>query len=410
MLYLCTRKGSSILEEIDMIGIFNDNFPPILDGVALTAQNYAYWLHAKGNDVSVITPYAPHSKQVLEAAPYPIYRFPSVPIPFRPPYRYGLPYGSLHFWRQWQQMKFDIVHAHCPFTTAELALKASRKQQIPIVATFHSKYRQDFEHNLKSKIVVDWLLNNVIRFYEQVDEVWIPQAAVEPTIREYGFKGHLEVVENGNDFSTPIEQMEAMRAEMREELGLLPEETMLLFVGQHIWEKNIGFILDSLALIKDRPFHFFMVGTGYAVREIRHRIKELGLLDHITMLGNIHDRERLKRIDAAADLFLFPSLYDNAPLVVREAAAMHTPALMLQESTAAEVIEADVNGFLTANDKNEYAQRISYLIDHPELIRQVGDKASTTISRSWENVIEEVMLRYRDIRQTYKIKHGLMTK
>jgi glycosyltransferase involved in cell wall biosynthesis len=312
--------------------------------------------------------------------------------------------------QQWRRMQFEIVHAHCPFITAELALKSARKQQIPLVATFHSKYRQDFEHNLKSKAVVNWLLGNVIRFYEQADEVWIPQAAVEPTIREYGFKGHVEVVENGNDFSTPKEQMEAMRKEMREELGLLPNETMLLFVGQHIWEKNIGFILDSLALIKDMPFHFFMVGTGYAVREIRHKIKDLGLLDHVTMLGNIHDRERLKRVDAAADLFLFPSLYDNAPLVVREAAAMQTPALMLRESTAAEVIEADVNGFLTPNDVNAYAKQIAYLMEHPDILRRVGEKASTTISRSWENVIEEVVLRYRDIQQSYKIKHGLITK
>ena len=103
-----------------------------------------------------------------------------------------------------------------------------------------------------------------------------------------------------------------------------------------------------------------MVGTGYAVREIRHKIGQLGLQDRVTMLGNIHDRERLKKIDAAADLFLFPSLYDNAPLVVREAAAMHTPALMLQEATAAEVIKPDVNGFLTPNDLRHHRPLTNY--------------------------------------------------
>ena len=391
-----------------MIGIFNDNFPPILDGVALTAQNYAYWLHEKGHDVAVVTPYAPHSRDVIDAAKYPIYRYTSIPIPFRPPYRLGLPYIAPKFWHQWKQMHFELVHAHCPFTTGDLALRAHRQQNIPLIATFHSKYRQDFEHNVKNDKVVDWMVKKIIRFFELADEVWIPQAAVEPTLREYGFKGHVEVVENGNDFYTPSAQIEAMRTEMREELGLLPEDTMLLFVGQHIWEKNIGFILDSLALIKEMPFHLFMVGTGYAVREIRHKVKQLDLQDHVTLLGNIHDRERLKRIDAAADLFLFPSLYDNAPLVVREAAAMHTPALMLQESTAAEVITADVNGFLTPNDVRAYANQISYLMEHPEILKRVGDKASKTISRSWENVIEEVVLRYRDIQESYKLKHGII--
>lgn len=389
-----------------MFGIFNDNFPPIMDGVGMTAQNYAYWLHEKGYEVSVVTPYAPKSEHIIKAAKYPIYRYPSIPIPFRPPYRLGLPYIAPRFLYHWHRMDFELIHAHCPFTTGDLAVQATRRQQIPLVATFHSKYRQDFEHNVPSKKVVDWMVKKIIRFFEMADEVWIPQAAVEPTLREYGFTGHVEVVENGNDFYTPKAQIDAMRKEMRDELGLLPEDTMLLFVGQHIWEKNIGFILDALSLIKDKPFQLYMVGTGYAVREIRHKISALGLQDHITLLGNIHDRERLKRIDAAADLFLFPSLYDNAPLVVREAAAMHTPALMLQESTAAEVINADVNGFLTPNDIHAYAKQITYLIEHPDILQKVGDKASTTISRSWENVIEEVILRYRDIQQSYKFKHG----
>lgn len=389
-----------------MIGLFNDNFPPVLDGVALTVQNYAYWLHEKGHDVSVITPYAPGSGQIIKQAPYPVYRFTSIPIPFRPPYRFGLPYFSPIFLQEWRNMRFDLVHAHCPFTTADLARSAAKSQHIPLVATFHSKYRQDFEHNVPNKDVVDMMVKRVIRFYEKADEVWIPQAAVEPTLREYGYKGAVTVVENGNDFSTPVEEIEALRNDMREELGLLPNETMLLFVGQHIWEKNIGFILDALALIKDKPFHLYMVGTGYAVHDIRDKIKELGLSQNVTMLGNIHDRERLKAIDAAADLFLFPSLYDNAPLVVREAAAMHTPSLMLQESTAAEVIQPDINGFLTANDKHAYAARICHLMEHPELLQAAGKKASNTIARSWEDVIDEVILRYRDIQESYKIKHG----
>lgn len=391
-----------------MIGIFNDNFPPVLDGVAITAQNYAYWLKEMGHDVSVVTPYAPNMQEVMSAATYPIYRYVSVPIPFRPPYRYGLPFLDIPFMRQWKQMNFELVHAHCPFTTGRLARQITKQQQIPLVATFHSKYRQDFEHNVQCKPIVDWMVRHIIRFYEQADEVWIPQAAVEPTLREYGFKGHVEVVENGNDFYTPNDHIDEMRAEMRAELGVAPDETMLLFVGQHIWEKNIGFILDSLALIKDKPFNLFMVGTGYAVREIRAKVKELQLQDKVTLLGNIHDRERLKRIDAAADLFLFPSLYDNAPLVVREAAAMHTPAMLIQNSTAAEIIDNDVNGFLTPNDVQMYADRIVYLMEHPEVLKRVGKKASTTISRSWENVIEEVILRYRDIQNSYKIKRGII--
>lgn len=389
-----------------MIGLFNDNFPPVLDGVALTVQNYAYWLHTKGHDVSVITPYAPGAGEVLKATPYPVYRYTSLPIPFRHPYRFGMPYFSPIFLQKWQNMQFDLVHAHCPFTTGALARSAAKTQGIPMVATFHSKYRQDFEHNIPNKDIVDMMIKRLVRFYEKADEVWIPLPAVEETLREYGYQGAVTVVENGNDFSTPKEQIAAMRQQMREELGVLPDETMLLFVGQHTWEKNIGFILDSLALIKDKPFHLFMVGTGYAVREIRLKIMMLGLSDKVTLLGNILDRERLKRIDAAADLFLFPSLYDTCGLVVREAAAMHTPSLMLEGSTAATAILNDINGFLTPQDTQAYAQRIVDLMNHPEVAIQVGHKASTTLARSWEDVINEIILRYQDIQSSYKLKHG----
>lgn len=389
-----------------MIGIFNDNFPPVLDGVGITAQNYAYWLKETGHDVSVITPYAPNMQEVMSSATYPIYRYVSVPIPFRAPYRYGLPFLDFRFMHQWRQMNFDLVHAHCPFTTGSLAYKISRRQQIPLVATFHSKYRQDFEHNVRCKPIVDWMVKHIIRFYEQADEVWIPLPAVEETLREYGYKGHVEVVENGNDFYASKAQVAVMRGAMREELGILPEEMMLLYVGQHTWEKNISFILESLAQIKDKPFHFFMVGTGYAVHAIRALIVRLGLSHRVTLLGCIHDRERLKRIYAAADLFLFPSLYDTCGLVVRESAAMHTPSVLLRESTAATAIADGENGFLTHNDPTDFAEQITYLMNHPEEMRRVGDRASKTISRSWESVIEEVALRYRDLKASYRFKQG----
>jgi glycosyltransferase involved in cell wall biosynthesis len=384
-----------------MIGIFNDNFPPILDGVAVAAQNYAYWLHQKGHGSCVITPYAPGAEEVIDAAPYPIYRYPSVPIPMRNPYRLEVPQIALNFKRNLKDVQFDLVHAHCPFTSGILARRIAHRQNIPLVATFHSKYRQDFERAVPSKKLVDAEIKRIIKFYEQAYEVWIPQAAVEPTLREYGYKGHVEVVENGNDFATPRGEIASMRAFMRSQLKLDPKETMCLFVGQHIWEKGIDFMLQSLALIKHLPFKLYMIGTGYAVKDIHSLVAQLGLTDRVQMVGMVEDRQLLKRYFAAADLFLFPSLYDNAPLVVREAAAMHTPSLLLAESTAAEVIKDGHNGFLSIRDTQNYATTLQHLIEHPETIAKVGDTASKSIARSWEDVMDEVILRYADIRKRF---------
>lgn len=376
-----------------MIGLFNDCFPPIMDGVSLTTQNYAYWLHKKAGNICVVTPKSPDA---VDDEEYPIYRYSSVPIPMRKPYRLGFPRIDWPFHERIRKLSFDLVHAHCPFSSGGLAMKIAREQHIPIVATFHSKYRADFERAIPSRLVVDYLIRKVIRFYEAADEVWIPQAAVEETLREYGYRGPVEVVDNGNDFAGE-QAVDTIREEARRALGIRPGEPVFLFVGQHIWEKNLAFLLDALARLGDVPFRMYFIGSGYAAADLRQRATLLGLEDKVTFVGTIVDRNVLKRYYAAADLFLFPSLYDNAPLVVREAAALHTPSVLLRNSTASEIISDSVNGFLSEGSVEAYAARLREVLQAPLLMKHAGEEASRTIARSWQNVAEEVYDRYTNL-------------
>ena len=159
-------------------------------------------------------------------------------------------------------------------------MRIAHNQHIPIVATFHSKYRDDFKRVIPNKTLLSLLVRKVIRFYEAADEVWIPQAAVEETIREYGYKGKVEIVDNGTEFSGS-ENVQSIKTDMRKELGISKNELMFLFVGQHIREKNPGLIIDSLSLIKEKPFRMFFIGSGYAEDELHQQVKRLGLENKI---------------------------------------------------------------------------------------------------------------------------------
>lgn len=384
------------------IGIFNDSFPPIMDGVAMVTLNYARWLKERGEDVRVIAPYVPESEAFVEKLNFPVMQYTSIPVVVRKPYRAGMPHWDQSFIKAFRQQEFDIVHTHCPFSSAQMALEAAKKQRIPFVASFHTKYREDFLRATHSGVIADMMVRKIIRLYENADEVWIPQAAVEETLREYGYKGKVTVVDNGNDFVTPVDQIAVLRKEMRKELGVKDNELMFLYVGQHIWEKNWGLMVDALAQIKDLPFRFFTCGSGYAMDDIKAKIAEYGYSDKVTFLGVEKNRERLKKIDAAADLFLFPSLYDTSPLTIREAAAVHTPSVMIGGSTTAEVITGGKNGFLTENTADSYAATLRKLIENPELIQPVAQNAAATLTRSWEDVIDEVRGRYKEIIQSYK--------
>jgi glycosyltransferase involved in cell wall biosynthesis len=348
-------------------------------------------MHQKGHDVRVITPKAPNFDNTYT---FPVYRYSSVPIIGREPYRLGIPDFDFNFKSELNKIRFSLVHAHCPFSSGKLALNIARKQQVPMIATFHSKFRDDFEHSLKNKYLAQQMTREVIRFFEKADEVWIPQASVEDTIREYGFKGRLEVVDNGNDFSSSL-PIDSLRQSTRTQLNIQDGELMFLFVGQHIREKNPHLILETLSLIRNLPFRMYFIGTGYAREELMQLCDNLNLSDKVRFEGVITDRDRLKSYYAAADLFLFPSLYDNAPLVVREAAAMHTPSVLVRNSTAAAHVFDNYNGFLIENSAVDFATKLRSLFANKALINSTGKTASETLARSWESITEEVLDRYK---------------
>ena len=105
---------------------------------------------------------------------------------------------------------------------------------------------------------------------------------------------------------------------------------------------------------------------------------------------------------AASDLFLFPSFYDNAPLVVREAAAMGTPSVLVEGSTASEVVVDKVNGFLTLSDPATFANEVEMIAKDRKLLREVANGARNSLVRSWEDVVGEVADRYEVIIRNYK--------
>ena len=377
--------------EYKTIGLFNDSYPPIFDGVSIATQNYARHFFNKKNSVCVITPKVPKN---IETDEFPVVRYTSLPLFFRKPYRIGIPELDFDIKSTLDNIPFKIVHAHSPFSSGKLALRIARKRNIPIVATFHSKYRDDFERSVKNKKIANWMVKDVIHFYNQVDEVWIPQAAVEETMREYGYKGKVVVVENGNDYATS-ENLEMARKQAKNKLQINENEFTFLFVGQHIWEKNTRLIVESLALLKDFPFKMFFVGTGYAANDLKQLVNDLDLSSKVKFTGVIRDREELKQYYLASDLFLFPSIYDNAPLVVREAAALQTPSILTKHSTASEIITDNFNGFLTENNPKALAAKISDLTQNTLLLSKAGLNARQTIARSWEDVAEEVLDRYQ---------------
>lgn len=370
---------------------FIDVFFPTVDGVVRTVDAYAQRLNARDRCVVICPGQGTAHRQ---GNGYEVFRVPSVPLPGSA-FRLALPGLSRSLKHYLHNEPFSVFHAHSPFTMGHFALRMGHRLGISVVATFHSKYYDDVLQITGSRFLAKAVVRYIVRFYEKVDEVWACSAGAAETLRGYGYRGEIRVMENGVD-SREEQQLKEGKPLAQARFSLPPDKNILLFVGQQIWQKNLKLVLDSLFLLKENnpDYLLLVVGCGYHEQEIRDYAKEMGLNHCIRFLGKICDRKLLMGLYGSADLLFFPSRYDNAPLVLREAALAKLPALVLDGSNAAEGILDGVNGFTGPEDAFLMAEKIEFIFNASPL-RQIGAEARRTIPRDWDDILQEVEEAYR---------------
>ncbi len=372
------------------IGEFSDTFLPVVDGVGRVVQAYAETLSAMGHQVTVVAPM--YDTGARGGLPYELLDFIATPLPGMKQYRLGEAMLDAHYRKRIRMVELDIVHAHSPFTAGSEALRLASVRKIPLVATFHSKYYDDFLKATKSESVAKMMTKFVVNFYNRCDEVWAVGNNTADVLRSYGFKGEVQVMPNGATLRT-VNPSDVEEVTRRFSLG---DEPMVLFVGQMDWKKNILTVLEACAELKKqgKKFRLLLAGQGIDLHAIEQKLHELNIQDIAQTLGHITDTSLLDGLYARAAVFAFPSLYDAAPMVVREAAVMGTPSVMVRGSTAAEVIRDGENGYLCENDPKDLARVIRGIMEDPAAAGRVGENARDTIPVPWSRVLETAAERY----------------
>jgi len=372
------------------IGQFSDTFLPVVDGVGRVVQAYAETLSAMGHQVTVVAPM--YDTGFQGGFPFELVDFIGTSVPGMKQYRVGEAMLDAHYRRRIRMIELDIVHAHSPFTAGSEALRLAAVRKLPLVATFHSKYYDDFLKATKSESVAKMMTKFVVNFYDRCDEVWAVGKNTADVLRSYGYNGEIQVMPNGATLRT-VRPSDIEEATRRFSLG---EDPVVLFVGQMDWKKNILTVLEACAELKKqgRRFKLVLAGQGIDLHGIHSKLEELHIEDRAQMLGHITDTSLLDGLYARASVFAFPSLYDAAPMVVREAAVMGTPAVMVRGSTAAEIIRDGENGFLCENDPGDLARVIGGILDDPAKRDRVGQAARETIPVPWSKVLEKAVERY----------------
>ncbi|MCQ2771490.1 MAG: glycosyltransferase, partial [Clostridia bacterium] len=384
---------------------FLDVYFPIVDGVVRTVHNYATLMN-KDCFSCVIVP--DMKSDYVDDFPYRVLRAKSAKSPISeytvssPGYLFNHKISHVL-----QENDVKILHMHSPFTMGLYALNVGHILHMPVVATFHSKYYDDVYQVTKSKLLAKTTSEYIVDVYNKCDSVWTCSDGTANTLRSYGYKGDIFVINNGTDCEYPSNP-EVLKQNAIERFKIDTTKPVILFVGHQIWQKNIKVNLDTAKILMERGFDFQMIfaGTGYAEKEIKKYAEEIGVLDKcVKFVGMISDREVLKGLELASDLMFFVSVYDNAPLVVREAASLKLPALLAKGSNAAEVVTDGINGFAEEVDPEKLASRIVSILSDKEKLKSIGEQSSNTIGIHWNKIVPIVGEKYNEIIEKYNFKH-----
>ena len=205
-----------------------------------------------------------------------------------------------------------------------------------------------------------------------------------------GYHGEIVVMPNGTD---PYTLTDAQRSDALGRFNIRDGVPVFIFAGQQNFKKNPDLVLQACAILKKngRPFQLIMVGGGPDASKLHALAQTLGIAEDVLFTGFQSERHVVMALYERADLMVFPSLYDNAPMVVREAAVMGTPALLIAGSCSAEGITHGQNGYLCEDKPAKIAEGITQALPTAQT---AGQEAKHTIPIPWDELILTVEARY----------------
>lgn len=370
-----------------------DTYFPVFDGVVNVMDKYARGLAGTMNVLVLV----PGFKRTVSMHDYPVLAVRSA-YSQRLKYQVALPAFDFRYRRFLKKLRIDIIHCHSPFFLGRVALKLHKKRKIPMVCTFHSQYKQDFVRYVGDNFLSRFLLRFIMKTFNGADEVWTTDAAVGEVVRSYGYAGKLRYLPHATVLLAP-ENYEEERRAAREKMQIPPEKPVFLFVGRQVLQKNILFLAEAIGEMKRLGLDFTMIfaGDGPDHAKLEKKLKEENVTDRVIFTGHISDHVLLCAYYAAADLLLFPSMYDTFGLVKTEAASRRTPTVFAEGSVVARSAKNGVNGYVLPFEPKAFAEGVIRIIRDREGVRKVGENAFRDLYNTWQSVIARIQTYYDEL-------------
>ena len=258
----------------------------------------------------------------------------------------------------------DLLHVQFPFFLGHGAIAEAKRQDKPVVMSFHVQPENILNNlGLSSRWLTNLLYRFFIwRFYRRADCVIAPSLFAANLLRDAGLTRPITVLSNGVTESfflapTPVNQMPPFH---------------VVSVGRLAKEKQQAQLIQAVAA---SPFkndiRLTMAGTGPQQESLVRLAAALGVDAEI---GRVSD-ERLKTLYQTADVFVQTSAVELEGMSVLEAMAASCPVLINQSTTSA------VPEFVTApeatyamNDEQDLRRKLDAMLEDHVLRAAAGQE------------------------------------
>jgi glycosyltransferase involved in cell wall biosynthesis len=132
------------------------------------------------------------------------------------------------------------------------------------------------------------------------------------------------------------------RVALRENLGIAPDQTLLLTVRRLVNRMGIDLLLSAVSHLRERDpaVRLVVVGDGEMRLSLERERDRLRLTSHVAFLGRVPESD-LKHWYQAADLFVLPTVaYEGFGMVTAEALACGTPVVGTRVGATSEILES----------------------------------------------------------------------
>lgn len=296
-----------------------------------------------------------------------------------------------------RQHRFDAIHAHWVIPNGVVAALVAQLYEIPLVLSLHGSDIFVAQRRPLFGALARWTFQRataVTACGPDLHEAALALGASRTTT---------EVVPWGADpvvFGQPQEL-----APVRQELGLLPSQPVLLSLGRLVRKKGVEYLVRAMPiLLAEHPdLRCIIAGDGPEREPLQRLAGELGVRDQIYFVGNVR-WDRVLQYFQLATLFVVPSIYDDngnadaMPTTLLEAMAAGRPIVATDVNGIPLVVEDGKTGrIVPERDAGQLAKAIQELLSDPVRCREYGAAARRRVEAelNWHAVARKLEGFYR---------------